>query len=114
MMTSSPSSRVASSALNRIWLAASAHGDLRRLVIQGVLAAEFLRYGLLQFRDAVGRGVAGLACVDRRLGRISDVLGRVEVRLARAEADHVAPRRLQLPRLRRDRDGRGGLDPSEL
>ena len=45
--------------------------------------------------------------LDRRL---LDVVGRIEIRLAGRQRDDVAPRSLELARLRRHRDGRGGLD----
>src|SRR5690606_35227285 len=49
------------------------------------------------WRDARHRRVLGLAAADRLDRRILDVVGRVEIRLAGTEADHVAAFGLQLP-----------------
>jgi hypothetical protein len=63
----------------------------------------------LQLGDPVDGGVFRLARVDRRHGGLLDVVGRVEIGLARAEADHVLALRLELGREVRDGDGGGGL-----
>src|SRR5207245_4341741 len=63
---------------------------------------------LLQLRDPVDVGVLGLAVADRLDGRFLDVLRRVEVGLARGEADDVAALRLQLARLLVGRQRGGG------
>ena len=94
-------------------LAARRDMDLRRLVAQGVVALELGADRLLQLRNAVDGGVLGLAPADRVDGGGLDIVRRVEIRLAGAEPDHVAPRGLQFTRLRRHRDGGGGLDPLE-
>src|SRR5256886_2630460 len=69
-----------------------------------------LRPGGPQLEDPLVRGIVRLPLPDganpgvRRDGR------RGEVRLSRAQIDHVLARRLTALRLLRDRDGRGGLE----
>ena len=94
-------------------LAAGGDGDLARLVVEPVVPLELGADRLLQLRDAVGRGVARFPCVNRRLGRVPDILRRVEIRLPSAQRDHVAACGLQLPRFRRDGDGGGGFHTGE-
>jgi hypothetical protein len=94
-------------------LAAGADDDLVRLVGQAVLPLELGDDRLLQFGNAVDGGVLGLAGLDRVDRRQLDVGGRVEIRLARAEADNIAPRRFQLARFIRDRNRCGRLHTVE-
>jgi len=94
-------------------LAAGADDDLVRLVRQAVLALELGDDRRLQLGNAVDRGILGLAGLDRMDRRELDVGGRVEIRLAGAEADDVASRRFQLARFIRDRNGRGRLHAVE-
>ena len=75
-------------------LAAAAHDDLRWLVSEAVLALEFVGDGLAQFRDAAGRRVFGEPGGERLGGGVLDVLRRVEIRFAGAEADDVLARGL--------------------
>ena len=94
-------------------LAARPDRDLVERVVEPVLAPELALDRLLQLRRAVDRGVLGLAPPDRLdRGRL-DVLGRVEVRLPGAQADHVAPLCLELTGEVGDRDGRRRLDAPE-
>ncbi len=67
----------------------------------------------LQLGNAADIGVLGLAGLDGVDRRQLDVGGRVEIRLAGAEADDVAPRRFQRARFIRDRDRRGRLHTGE-
>ena len=90
-------------------LAARRGHDLTRLIIEPVLTLEFAADRFLQLRDAVHVRVFGLAVPDRLDGRFLDVVRRVEIRLACAEADHVLARRFQLARLGRYGDCRRGL-----
>jgi hypothetical protein len=63
----------------------------------------------------VDRGVLGSSPLSiARIAASLDVVGRVEVRLAGAEADHVAAGGFQLARLVGHRDGGGGLDAAQL
>ena len=94
-------------------LAAAADRDLLRSVGQAVLAGELGADRLAQRRRAGDGGVLRLSPVDRRLRRLADVLRRIEVRLAGAEPDDVAPGRLQLGRPLGDADGGRGLDATE-
>ena len=72
-------------------LAAGADDDLRRLVVELVLALELARDRGLQLGNAVDGGVLRrLAVADRLDGRFFDVVGRVEIRLAGAKPDDVA------------------------
>jgi hypothetical protein len=63
----------------------------------------------LQLGDAVDGGVFRLARIDRGHGGLLDVVGRVEIGLPRAQADHVLALRLEFGREVRDGDGGGGL-----
>ena len=65
-------------------------------VVEPVLALEFGGDRLAQRRGAGDGGVFGLAPVDRGLGRLLDIVRRVEIGLAGAKADDVAAGRLQL------------------
>ena len=88
-------------------LAARRDVHLGGLVGQPVLARELPAHRFLQLRNAVRGRVLGLALADRADGRFLDVLRRVEIRLARAEADHVEPLAFHLVRLGRH-GNRGG------
>jgi hypothetical protein len=71
-------------------LAAGAHDDLARLVVQAVLALELADDRRLELRDAVDRGVLRrLSALDRIDRSALDVVGGIEVRLPGPEADHV-------------------------
>ncbi len=94
-------------------LAASADDDLVRLVGQAVLARELVDDGFLELRNAADIGVLGLAGLDRVDRRQLDVGGRIEVRLAGAEADDVAARGFQRACFVRDRNRRGRLHTVE-
>ncbi len=87
-------------------LAAGADGDLTGLVVEPVLALELGADRLFQRRRAVDRGVARLAALHRCDRRLLDVEGRVEIGLAGAEADDVAPGGLELGGLGGDGNGR--------
>ena len=76
--------------------AAARDDDLGGRVGQAVVPFEFVGDGLAQFRDAAGRSVFGEALVKRLGAGVLDVLGRVEIRFARAEADDVQPLGLHL------------------
>ena len=76
--------------------AAAGNDDLRGLVAQPVFALEFVGNGLAQLRNAAGRRVLGESVVERLDGGVLDMLRRVKVRLARAEADHILSLRLHL------------------
>ena len=70
--------------------------DLRGPVTQAVLPLEFVGDGLPQFRNSTARRVFG-ETVGQGLDRgFLDVLWRVEIRLARAETDHILAFRLHL------------------
>jgi len=94
-------------------LAARRDVDLRHVIVQTVLTRELGHDGLLQLGHAVGVGVFGLAAMDRVDRGLFDVLGRVEVRLAGAEADHVSALGFELPGLGGHGDGGRGLDAGE-
>ena len=70
-------------------LAAAGDCDLRGIVGQPVVALKLVGNGLLQLGNA-GRGrVFCEAFIERLLGGVLDVVGRVEVRFAGAESDDV-------------------------
>src|SRR5207247_11475631 len=69
--------------------AAAGDNDLRRFVGQPVLALELVGDGLAKFGDAAARRVFGEAVGERLDGGVFDVLRRVKVRLACAEADDI-------------------------
>ena len=77
-------------------LAAWCDVDLARLVGQAILAREFRADGFLQFRHAIGRRVFCLAIADRLDGRVLDIVGRIEIRLACAQTNHVMAFTFQL------------------
>ena len=89
-------------------LAAGADRDLRRLVVEAVLALELGADGGLELGDAVDVGVLRLALLEGADGGVLDVVGRVEIGLARRQRDHVPAFRFQLARFRRHPDGLGG------
>ena len=92
-------------------LAAGAHGNLARLVVETVFPLELGDHRRLELGDAVHVGIFGGPAVPDRLdGRFLDVVGGVEIRLAGAEPDDVAARQFERPRLIRDRDRGGRLD----
>jgi hypothetical protein len=70
-------------------LRAAVDDDLGRLVIEPVVGLELFADGGAQFRNAGGRRVLGEPGVERSHRRGLDVLGRVEVGLAGAEADDI-------------------------
>ncbi len=94
-------------------LAAGADGDLRGLVIEPVLALEFVADRALQLDPPVEHGVARLAAPHRRDRRLLDVRRRIEIGLPDRQADDIAPGRLQLGGKRGDRHGRRGFDAGE-
>ena len=94
-------------------LAAGADRDLRRRVGEVVLTRELVDDRRLQLRDAVDGGVLRLPVADRLDRGFFDVFGRVEVRLAGAEADHVPTGAFQLGGLLRHRDGGRRFDARE-
>src|SRR5690606_1537075 len=87
--------------------------DLVGLVGQVVFAGELGDDRRLQFGHAVGVGVFRFAALDGLDGRRLDVVGRVEVRLAGAQADHVATLTFQLARLGGHGQGGRRLDAGE-
>ena len=95
-------------------LAAGADRDLRGLVVEAVLALELGGDGGLELGDAVDIGVLRRTTFADRLDRgFLDVVRRVEVRLAGAQADDVAAGRFERARLVGHRDGRRRLDALE-
>src|SRR4029453_2451512 len=74
---------------------------------------ELLRDRSLQLRNTVDGGVFRLTALDGLDRRLLDVVRRVEIGLAGAEADHVKTRSLQLARFAGNRHGRRRLDPFE-
>jgi hypothetical protein len=86
------------------------HHDLRRRVLQAVVALQLGRNQLAQPRDAVDRRVLRLAPAQRVGARVLDEIGRVEVRLADREVADVVALLRQLPRQAGDRQRGRGLD----
>ena len=70
-------------------LRAVGYHDLLGHVIQSVVPLELIADGLPKLRHTGRGGIAGLSQIQRILGRLADVLRGVEIRFARAEADHV-------------------------
>ena len=91
-------------------LAAIAHRDLRGLVIEAVFALQLARDRGLQFGAAVGRGVFRVAGPDGGHAGVGHVLGRIEIRLAGRQPDHVVTRGLHFHCLGVERHGRGGAN----
>jgi len=71
--------------------AAAGDNDLRGLVGEAVFLFVFVGDGLAQFGNAGGGRVFGETVRERLGGGILDVLWRVKIRFARAEADDVFP-----------------------
>jgi hypothetical protein len=63
---------------------------LRGLVVEPVLALEFRCNRLLELGNSIDGGVFGLATPDRCDCRFLDIVGRVEIGLARRQADNIA------------------------
>ena len=96
-------------------LAASADRDLRGFIVEAVLALELFGDRLFQLGDAIDVGVfRSLAVADRLDRGLLDVVGRVEIGLAGAQADDIAARRLERARLVGDGDGGRRFDALEL
>ena len=97
-------------------LAAGADDDLRRLVVEAVLALELARRprAFSSGMPSTARVLRGPAALDRLDRRLLDVVGRVEIRLAGAEPDHVAARLFERARLVGHRDGGGRLDALQV
>ena len=74
-----------------------------------VVAGELGDDGVLQLGRPAHRGVVEVAALDRRVRRRANVRPRVEVRLARREADHLAALTLELEHLGGDGERRGRL-----
>ena len=89
-------------------LCAVGYDDFRRIVFKAVIAEEFIADLHAQIQRARDGGIARNARVDGEFARIVDVFGGAEIRLARAEGDHIQPLRAKLFGLRidRQRDGR--------
>ena len=87
-------------------LGAAGDDDLRNIVGKAVVLEEFLRDGLAQGERARYGRIARPALVDGAMRRRADVFGRIKIRLARAEADHVLA--LGLERLGARIDGQRG------
>ena len=81
-------------------LGAARDQDVRRLVVEAVVALELAADGGPQLRHAADLGVLRVALPHRLDRRVLDPLGRVEVRLTRAERDHVDAATAQLTGLR--------------
>ena len=96
-------------------LAAVGDQHLARLDGETAVAQRLLGDRLLQLGEAAGRGVAVVLRVAAGVdGGLDDVVGRREVGLAGAEADHRAALGLERLGLRIDLQGRGlgdGADP---
>ena len=90
-------------------LAAGADDRLRRLVVEAVLALEFLGDRFAQRRDAGNRRIFRLAALDRFDRGLLDIVRRVEIGLAGLKRNDIPPRVLEIARLLRGRDGRGGF-----
>ena len=75
-------------------LAAAADDHLLRLVVEVIVALELVADRLAQLQRAGDGRVFRLARVDRGLCRRLDIVRRIEIRLAGAEADDIASGRL--------------------
>ncbi|MCY1296504.1 hypothetical protein D9M70_458930 [compost metagenome] len=94
-------------------LSAGADNRLGGGVIKVVLALELLGDRFAQFRNAGDRRVLRLAAVDGVDRRLLDIVGRIEVRLPGAEADHITTFRFQLTGFLRNGDSGGRLYTGE-
>ncbi len=110
MMTSSPGLITACTRLKKLCLPPQETRICLARVVQPVVALELGDDRLLQAGRAVDRGVFGEAPVDRGDRRVLDVLRRVEIRLAGAEADDVLAFGLERGGAGGDGEGGGGFD----
>ena len=76
-------------------LCTAGNDDLLRGVLHPQVGGQPGADGLLQGREAGGRGILGFAVPDGLDGRLLDVVRRIEIRLAGPEVDHVLALRLQ-------------------
>ncbi|MDT4833093.1 hypothetical protein FQZ97_666800 [compost metagenome] len=91
-------------------LGARAHADLVECEVQRVVALELQLHRRLHRRAAVEHRVARVATRNGLRGRMPDVLGRVEVGLARAQHDHRAAGALERLRVIGDAQDLRDLD----
>jgi len=85
--------------------------DLRRGIVEPVLALEFAADRSLELRDTVDCRVFRLAVADCGDAGLFDVVRRVEIGLPDPEADHVAPLGRKIARKLCHGDRGRGLDP---
>ena len=98
-----------------LFLGPGGDDDLAGAVVKLVIPLELADHGLLEFRRAIHRGIAGLASSDGVNGRLFDVLWGVEIRLASAKAYNVPASGLEFRCPGGHRDGGrwfDGLDAS--
>jgi hypothetical protein len=112
MIASSPGSSSASKVIDAL-LGAAGHQHLVGLVLDLVVAAELLADGLAQLEDALDGRVLGAPGADGLDRRGLDVLRRIEIRLAGAEADDVAAGALEFLGLGGHGQGRRRLDAGD-
>src|SRR5205085_7839171 len=89
-------------------LRAAAYDDLARAIRELIIRLEFLRDGLAQLRQTGARCIFRKPGFKRGDGRRFDVLRRVEVRLAGAEAADIDAFGFHRFRLAVDRESEGG------
>jgi hypothetical protein len=91
-------------------LGAGRHQDLRARVGDTVVALELGDDGVLEFRDALDRGVAREPVLDRRDAGLGDVRRGVEIRLTDPQPDDVVAFGFQFGDATRQGHGRRRLD----
>src|ERR1700730_16847839 len=90
-------------------LAAGADDCLRRFIVEPILALEFLGDRFAQRRDTGNPRIFRLAALDRGDRGFLDIVRRVEIGFAGGKRNDIPPRVLEIARLLRRRDGRGGF-----
>jgi hypothetical protein len=96
-------------------LGAAGDEDLLALVIEIAVPPELGDDGVLELGDTVDHRILGESLVDGLLGGFLDVRWGIEIRLAGAEADDIAPLGAKLGRPRRDdQRGRGFDGPNPV
>jgi len=94
-------------------LAADIDRDLVEPEVEPIVAAELATDRFLERDRAVDERIFGLAAADRLDRRFLDEIGRVEIGLARRQADHVDAVRFQLGDARGHCERGRGLDAIE-
>ena len=96
--------------IEKTLLAAARYEDLRRSVIESVVALELVNNGVLETWSPAYRRIFCKTLVDRDDGRVLDMLRGIKIRLAGAKPDNIPAFCLEPRSSGRYSQGGGGLD----